>query len=237
MPAPLPSRQRLSVVVPVFRGEQTLPALVAELAAWVDARPGAAWSLSEVCAVWDHGPDASLAVLHHLAEEHAFLRVTATPRNLGQHAATTLGLGTARGNWVVTIDEDGQHDPRDIDSLLASAQRHAADLVHGVPTNPPPHGWLRNTASHGTKLALSALTGRPEVRDFSSFRLLRGDFARWVAPRIGADDYLDVRLVQWTPRRATAPVTLRPETRPSGYTWQSLARHSGRLARTAWRRP
>ena len=49
------------------------------------------------------------------------------------------------------MDEDGQHDPADIPRMLDVAMAEQAPLVYAEPTNPPPHGWLRNAASRGAK--------------------------------------------------------------------------------------
>jgi glycosyltransferase involved in cell wall biosynthesis len=173
-----------------------------------------------------------------LAAQHPFVRLVWLSRNFGQHPATLAGMASTTAPWVATLDEDGQQDPQDIARLLDEALGHGALLVYARPTNPAPHGTLRNFASAAVKWAFVHLLGNRGAGTFNSFRLMRGDVARAVAAYCGADVYLDVALSWVVDCTRHCEVRLRPERgRSSGYSLRRLAHHFWRLVLTSGTRP
>lgn len=224
-----PRQHTLSVVVPVYRGAQTLDALVAELAPLTTpfrTPEGRTARVEEVLLVHDCGPDDSDAVIRRLAARHPWVRPVWLSRNFGQHAATLAGMASSGGDWVVTLDEDGQHDPAFLAPMLDRAMDDQADVVYAAPVNPAPHGELRNQASRWAKRSLRWFTGNRDAASFHSFRLVLGEVARSVAAYAGPGAYLDVAL-GWVARRiSTCPVRLRGEgDRVSGYRLGTLLSH------------
>lgn len=230
----------LSIVIPVYQGEHCLPPLIeaiAPLTTGFVTPGGRAARVTEVVLVHDCGPDRSDELLRRLADAHDWVHPVWLSRNFGQHAATLAGLSYSGGDWVATIDEDGQHDPADLGRMLDEAMQQQADVVYAKPSNPPPHGALRNAASRGAKRSLRFMTGNPDADVFNSFRLILGEVARSVAAYAGPGVYLDVAL-SWVARSVTtAPVTLTGEVRPSGYNMRSLLSHYRRMVLTGGTRP
>lgn len=223
----------VSVVVPVYKGETTLDALIAEivpLTTGATSPGGSEFTVAEVLLVFDNGPDDSAATIRRLAEQYSFVRPIWLSRNFGQHSATLAGMASSGSEWIATIDEDGQHDPVDIGRLIDAALETASPLVYAKPTNRAPHGALRNGASRGAKSIVSTLAGNPRTGDYQSFRLVLGEVGRSVAAYSGAGVYLDVALGWVASKIATAPVELRgDERRASGYSFRSLLGHFWRL--------
>jgi undecaprenyl-phosphate 4-deoxy-4-formamido-L-arabinose transferase len=173
-----------------------------------------------------------------LSAKNSFIRPVWLSRNYGQHAATLAGMASATGDWVATIDEDGQQDPVDIGAMLDAALAKSLQLVYAQPTNPPPHGWLRNTLSRTAKAITIRLIGESEFGRFNSFRLVDGEIARTLAAYCGNGVYLDVGLFWITARIGHAPVRLRSEMgRPSGYSYIKLLGHFWTLVLTTGTRP
>jgi undecaprenyl-phosphate 4-deoxy-4-formamido-L-arabinose transferase len=172
--------------------------------------------------------------MRELAAKHDWVRTVWLSRNFGQHAATLAGMSSTGGDWIVTMDEDGQQDPADIPSMLDTALRERASVVYGAPLNRPPHGGFRNAASRSAKWLIGRLGGTVDVSKYNSFRLVLGEIGRSVAAYAGSGIYLDVGL-GWVARpAATSPVTLRDEgERVSGYTVRSLMSHFWRMALTS----
>ena len=219
----------LSVVVPVYRGADTLDALVAELAPLTKrfrTPQGRRARIAEVILVHDCGPDASDVAIRRLAAEHDWVRPVWLSRNFGQHAATLAGMASSGGDWVATLDEDGQHDPTFLGAMLDRAMEEQADVVYAAPVNPAPHGAFRNISSRWAKRTLRWLTGNRDAASFNSYRLVLGEIARSVAAYAGPGAYLDVAL-GWVARRIrTCPVRLRAEGgRASGYRLRTLLSH------------
>ncbi len=228
----LRKRHTVSIVVPVYQGERTLPALMAEIAPLtIETITPAGWPLivTEVLLVHDHGPDDSASVIHSLAEQYDFIRPVWLSRNFGQHPATLAGMASSGGDWIVTLDEDGQHNPADIASMLDTAMAEGASVVYAKPTNAAPHGFLRNLASRTAKKMLSSSSDGPNRQDFQSFRLVLGEIGRSVAAYAGSGVYLDVAMGWVADKIVTSPVQLRAEGSPSGYSFRTLTSHFWRM--------
>jgi glycosyltransferase involved in cell wall biosynthesis len=105
----------LSVVIPVFNEEESLPVLWPELRA-VLTDLGLSF---EVVFVDDGSHDRSAEVVRALREDDARVRLVRLKANAGETGATDAGFKAVRGRWVVTMDADLQNDPRDIPVLLS----------------------------------------------------------------------------------------------------------------------
>ena len=227
------SPHTVSVVIPVYQGELTLDAVVAELLdlpfPWV-SDAGHRIAIAEILLIWDNGPDDSAEVIRRLAAAHPEVRPIWLSRNFGQHAATLAGMASSGGDWIVTIDEDGQHDPRSIADMIDVAIAQSSPVVYAEATSQAPHGRLRNAASRAAKRTVAGLTGGDAAPHYQSFRLVLGEVGRSVAAYAGPGVYLDVAVGWVAGKYATCPVTLRRESgRPSGYSFRSLLSHYWRL--------
>ena len=231
----------VSVVIPVYRGEQTLPTVVAELARLTTDQvtpQGRPFLISEVLLVWDRGPGRSDQTIHTLAEQYSFVRPVWLSRNFGQHPATLAGMTSSSGTWIITMDEDGQQDPAFIGEMLDSAYVQRAQLVYAAPTNRAPHGAVRNAASATVKWLFTRVLAGRDFKEFNSYRLILGEVGRSVAAYTGPDVYLDVALSWVVSTVALQPVTSREEGRTaSNYSLQRLIAHFGRLVISSGTRP
>jgi undecaprenyl-phosphate 4-deoxy-4-formamido-L-arabinose transferase len=227
----------VSVVIPVYRGESTLPGLLDELAAYFEpttSPDGHVFWVTEVLLSYDNGPGPSDEVIRKLAEQHPQVRPIWLTRNFGQHAATLAGMASSGGDWIVTMDEDGQHYPAYLPQMLDTAMRDRAGVVYALPTNRAPHGVLRNLASKGSKWVVKRWMRDIDVSMFQSYRFILGEVGRSVAAYAGAGVYLDVALSWVNGRVSQQPVELRDEGgRPSGYSTRTLLSHFWRLVLTS----
>lgn len=225
--------QTISVVIPVFQGEKTLPRLILEISQLNSNRDSlkkTPFEIIEVILVWDGAQDNSAQIMKQLAEENPLVKNIWLSRNFGQHAATLAGVARSRGAWVVTLDEDGLHNPTDIEDLLKTAIESNLQLVYGKAINRPPHHFLRNLSSSFAHWIFKSLLGNENRNDFSSFRLIRGDVGRSLSAYCGAGVYLDVALQWVTPTSGSCSIKLRQEWRPSrSYNPFRLLSHFRRL--------
>lgn len=225
----------VSLVVPVYSGAEYLRELVQQVAALREAwqASGATIAVTELILVDDSARDASPAVIDALAEEYDWIVALHLARNYGQHGATIAGILHSSGDWVVTLDEDLQHPPARVPELLRHAIRKRADIAYARPTTPVHGSKFRDWTSVAFKRALQWVTGNPNVRDISSFRLLRGDVARSAASVAMHDTYFDVNLTWFTQRVIAVPMELRDErfmrTGRSGYRLRTLVAHGWRM--------
>src|SRR5262245_28835570 len=119
-----PVAHRVAIVVPVYQGERTLGPLVEEMEPLT--RPqrtpqGHLFQIAEVVLVHDGAVDNSDVVMESLADRYPFVRLIWLARNFGQHAATLAGVSSTASEWIVTMDEDGEHNPADVGRLLDRA--------------------------------------------------------------------------------------------------------------------
>jgi polyisoprenyl-phosphate glycosyltransferase len=225
----------VSVVVPVYSGEVYLPVLVEHLemvrADWrVRSAP---MDLSEVIFVDDAAVDGSPAVLDRLAKEHNWITVIHMMRNFGQHAATIAGILHSSGDWVVTMDEDLQHPPAEIENLLKQAVLGGADIVYGRSVGAVHEVRSRDWTSKGFKRLMVFLTGNTSIAYFTSFRLLRGSLARAASSVCAYETYFDVALSWFTESVQFCSLELKDQRfikgGRSGYSFGRLLTHARRL--------
>jgi polyisoprenyl-phosphate glycosyltransferase len=191
-----------------------------------------------VILVHDCGPDTSDRTIEDLAKKYPFVKPVWLTRNYGQHPATLAGMAGATGDWVVTMDEDGQQNPADVGLLLDAAMENNWQLVYAKPANKPPHGFVRNLLSVSAKRIARLLLGNAKIGWFNSFRLIDGEIARSLAAYCGSGVFLDVALFWITSGTGRCPVKLRKEMdRPSGYSFIRLLRHFWQLMLTSGTRP
>ncbi len=128
MKTPDPAPPELSVLVPVFNEEDSIPALAEEIDAAMEAlaRP---W---ECLWIDDGSTDRTPALLEALHSRDPRHRWAALRPNAGQSAALAAGLREARAALVAVLDGDGQNDPADIAPLLRRLEQGDVDMVNGV---------------------------------------------------------------------------------------------------------
>lgn len=224
-------------MVPIYQAELQLPSVIAELAeltGHVATPAGVPYRVAEVLLVHDCGPDDSARVLREMEATHRFVRTIWLSRNFGQHAATLAGMSSSGGDWIVTLDEDGQHDPAFIGEMLDVALTEQASVVYARATNLAPHRGWRNAASRGAKRLVTAVSGGADASVFNSYRLVLGEVGRSIAAYAGAGVYLDIALGWVADTVTTAPVELREEGRErrSGYSPRTLLSHFWRMVLT-----
>ena len=211
----------ISIVIPVYQAAGSLPELHRRLVAVF----GPSESAVEIILVEDGGGDDSWAVIQGLAAADARVRGFRMSRNYGQHNALLCGIRAARGEVIVTLDDDLQHPPEALPRLLARLDE-GCDVVYGPPELEQ-HGLLRNLASRITKWALEGAMGAANARQVSALRVfrtaLRAAFADYRSPTVN----IDVLLTWATTRFAALPVPHAPRLQgASGYTPRKLVRHA-----------
>lgn len=158
---------RLSLVLPVFNEEETLPELHRRLEAFL-GDIGVAW---EVVFVDDGSKDRSLELLRAMADREPRYRVVSFGRNFGHQIAISAGLDVAEGDAVVVMDADLQDPPEVVRDMLAKFEE-GFDVVYGIRTKR--HGetiFKRFTAAAYYRL-LRALLGFEVPLDAGDFRLM-----------------------------------------------------------------
>lgn len=210
----------VSVVVPVYAGTAALPELAQRLADTMSA----AGLTHELILVDDRGDPRAWSVICDVARSHSEVRGFRLGRNFGQHAATTCGIAQARGQWVVTMDDDLEHRPEAVPKLLeACDEQH--QLVYGVfPVRT--HAWYRNITSELMRWTLKRAF--PDLNDrYTSFRVMRAPLAQELANFNMSRPYIDGILSWITSSVATVDVSHGERQHgESAYTMKRLISHA-----------
>ncbi|MDA0727690.1 MAG: glycosyltransferase family 2 protein, partial [Cyanobacteria bacterium] len=144
----------LSIVVPLFNEEESLPLLVEKLL--LALRPlGRSF---ELVLVDDGSSDRTAEVLRQQAAGAPELVAVLLRRNYGQTAAMAAGFDASRGRLIVTLDGDLQNDPADIPMLLERLEQ-GYDLVSGWRHQRQDHAVSRLLPSKIANALIARVTG------------------------------------------------------------------------------
>ncbi|MEY2879332.1 MAG: hypothetical protein RLZZ15_1712 [Verrucomicrobiota bacterium] len=143
---------RLSLVIPVFNeAGNILPVVAAAHAVLAPLDPSL-----EIIVVNDGSTDTSAAEIAAAAARFPACRELRQPARRGQASALLAGLAAARGALILTMDGDGQNDPRDFPALLALVESGQHDLACGWRVSRH-DSWLRRAMSRIANLVRGAV--------------------------------------------------------------------------------
>lgn len=210
----------ISIVVPVYRSQATLRELYHRVAAAVEPID----HHFELILVEDCGGDNSWEIIQELASNDSRVRGIQLSRNFGQHAATICGFSHARGEWVMTLDDDLEHRPEYIPALYEKA-RERYDLVYGIYPERTHKSW-RNISSKAARWLFNKAI--PSLNyAYTSFRCIRGDLARHLVNFDSPFPFVDGYLSWLTNRFAIVPVEHGTRAHgSSNYTLKKLITHT-----------
>ncbi|WP_188248906.1 glycosyltransferase family 2 protein [Stenotrophomonas maltophilia] len=206
----------ISVVIPVYGSASILPSLVQKLEQSLSAVAGPGGF--EAVLVHDHGPDNSWEVLKALAADRPWLKGINLRRNAGQHNAVMAGFAHARGRYIITMDDDLQHDPNDIPRIVEALEA-GADLVY-VRFEARQHALWKRLGSRFNDWVASRLLNKPTGLYLSPFRGIRREVCQTALGYRGPFVYVDGLLLQSTSNFTS--ITARHHLRQDGKSGYSL---------------
>lgn len=117
----------LSIVVPLFNEDESLP----ELVEWIDRVVTREKLRTEVLLIDDGSTDKSWKVIQELSKKFDFVKGVKFQRNYGKSAALQVGFERASGEVVITMDADLQDSPEEIPELVKMIREDGFDVVSG----------------------------------------------------------------------------------------------------------
>jgi undecaprenyl-phosphate 4-deoxy-4-formamido-L-arabinose transferase len=222
-PEPQPD---ISIVVPVYRSADCLAALVEA----IEAATSAAGLVCELVLTDDASPDNSWEVITALARERPWIVGQRHRRNYGQDNGIVSGLRVARGRVAVIMDDDLQHDPRDIPRLIEALEAGPYDVVFADFRKRHHKAW-KNLGSWFNGKVAEWLLDKPRDVYLSPFKAVRMDVVREIVHYPGSDPYVDGLLLQVTNRLGKIEATHHPRhAGESGYSFGKSVQVWTRLA-------
>ncbi len=192
----------LSVVVPVYRSQDCLRALIRATTSALD-KSGAAGRY-EIILVNDDSPDGSWNEIVSIASEDPAVRGLSLLKNFGQHNATMAGLKESRGLYIVIMDDDLQHPPLAIPDIVKRLQA-GADVCYTVYKHRK-HATWKKVGSWINNAAATVLLGKPHALYLSSYKGLTRVVVDAITRYDGPFTYIDGLILDVTRNVDVLPV-------------------------------
>ena len=153
---------KYSIVVPLHNEQENVTDLYARLKSVMEANG----EPFEMVLVDDGSVDGTFALLREIAEVDSRVTVVKLRRNFGQTAGLAAGFDHARGEYIIAMDGDLQHDPADIPMFLEKIAE-GYDIVSGWRKNRVDNFWLRRIPSRCANWLMAKLSG-VDIHDFGT---------------------------------------------------------------------
>lgn len=159
-----------SIVVPVYNSEHTLEELYTRLKNVFDNTMREEF---ELILVDDSSRDNSYAVMKKLHGQDSRVKIIQMAKNFGQHPALLCGFSFARGNFIITMDDDLQHRPEEIPKMAAAInEQDDVDVIIAKYENRK-HNFIRRLGTRISVYATSKMLNKDPNLEITSFRLMR----------------------------------------------------------------
>jgi undecaprenyl-phosphate 4-deoxy-4-formamido-L-arabinose transferase len=178
----------ISVVIPSYNGGNIIRNLFLRIKEVLSGK-----FTFEVLFVFDDGNAETWEIIKGLKNDYPeLIKYYHLAKNYGQHRAIQFGLGESKGKFIITLDEDLQHEPSDILKLISKQKEHDYDIVYGR-FRDPQHKGIRNSMSLLLRKILKHFI--PTLYDnYSPYRLIKNEVAirtsTMVCPYTFIDDFL-----------------------------------------------
>lgn len=159
---------KLSFVIPCYRSEHTIQTVVNEVIEQVEKRPGTEY---EIILVNDYSPDQVWSVIKSLATENHRIKGISFAKNFGQHSALLAGYAECTGDYVISLDDDGQ-TPVEALYCLIDKLDEGYDVVYAY-YNEIKRGWIRKFGTWMSQKLGEMMLGQPKELKGSSFYAAR----------------------------------------------------------------
>lgn len=209
-----------SIVIPCYKSSHTLKKLVTLTTEEMQKMNR---EDLEFVLVNDCSPDGgkTLEVLRQLAEENENVRVINLAKNVGQHNAMMAGLRYAKGDTIISMDDDMQTHPSQLPKMFAEYDK-GYDVVYGYYPEKK-HSLFRNFGSWFNRATVTLLLNKPKEIRSSSFWIMRKFVKDSIIEYTGAHTYLLGLILRTTNNIKSVEIQhFEREYGTSGYTLKSL---------------
>ena len=210
-----------SIVIPVYNGAAWMDELINRIGVVMEQE---APDRFEVILINDCSPDATTwPAIKRNAERHPWVRGIDLLYNVGQHRAIICGLHQARGQFVLTMDDDLQHPPEEIQKLIMAIHDDDEILCVIGRYETKRHNAFRNAGSRFYQKLMAWTYGKPPGIQATSFRIMRKELVEALLACRTARPQISPLIISLT--RKIKNVSVQHEAREhgqSGYTLRKL---------------
>ena len=209
---------KISFVIPCYRSENTLKAVVDEIIAAM--RELEAYEY-DIFLVNDCSPDDTMNVIKKLCDSHSNITGIDLAKNFGQHAALMAGLRMSDGDIVVCLDDDGQTPANEVGKLIGGIE-NGYDVVYASYDNKK-HNAFSNFGTLMNDIMTRVMLGKPKDLQVTSYFAARRFVVNSMLEYENCYPYIIGLVLRSTRNIANVPVTHRSrEIGTSGYTMKKL---------------
>ena len=159
-----------SIVVPVYNSEHTLEELYTRLNKVFEETIKEPF---ELILVDDGSRDRSFEVMQALRAKDHRVKIIQMARNFGQHPALLCGFTHVKGDFVVTMDDDLQHQPEELPKMISVMnERDDVDVILAKYEGRK-HNFIRRLGTRVSVWATSKMLGKDPNLEITSYRLMR----------------------------------------------------------------
>ena len=159
-----------SIVVPVYNSEKTLEELYTRIR---DVFDHTMKENFELILVDDSSRDNSYEVMEKLHKADSRVKIIQMAKNFGQHPALLCGFSFAKGDFIITMDDDLQHPPEEIPKLAAVIKERSDVDVIIAKYEGRKHNVIRRLGTRVSVYATSRMLNKDPNLEITSFRLMR----------------------------------------------------------------
>lgn len=208
---------KISFVIPCYRSEKTLTAVVNEIITTISTRNDD----YEIIMVNDNSPDNVYSIIKKLCNNNPKLKGIDFAKNFGQHAALMAGYSLCSGDLIVSVDDDGQTPIDEVYSLIDKINE-GYDVVYGTYKSKK-HSYFRNFGSKVNDLMSRILIGKPKNLKQTSFFIAKKFVISEILKYNNAYPYIGGLVIRTTDKIANVVVKHRERQEgKSGYTLKKL---------------
>jgi len=183
---------KFSIVIPVYNSEKNIEKLYKDLIIELEKITNE----FEVIFVDDFSQDSSFKILENLSLKDKRIVVIKLERNFGQQNAIYCGLNYTKGNYVVNLDDDLQHNPKYINDMYLKLL-DGYDIVYAV-TKIKYHKKYRNIGSKLTDKLFNLLLKKPPSKRVSSYRIMKKELVNKILMEKRSYNYISASILKYT---------------------------------------
>ena len=209
---------KLSIVIPCYRSEKTIEDVVNELVETIHTRPETDYEIFLVC---DCSPDNVWEVIRELCRQNEKVHGICLARNFGQHAALMAGYRFCTGDYVISLDDDGQSAGDELFRLVDVLETGYDVVYADYPIKK--ESTFRLLGSHVNSWMNEVMLEKPKGIVPNSYYIAKAFVIREMLKYVNAFPYIDGLIFRATKNIGKVEITHRSrEVGRSGYTMNKL---------------
>ena len=184
----------ISIIIPVYNGSKTIQNLLIDIQKNLQD-----FNFSyEIILIDDFSTDNSWSSIEELSRIHSFVKCIKLKANFGQHNATMAGLSYCKGDYIIIMDDDLQHNPKYILKIIDKIKQ-GYDLCYCNYINREHKSW-KIFVSFINNLILSLGTNKPFNIYASPYRGIKKEIALKIIKNKNKYIFLDVLILNNNPK-------------------------------------